>query len=53
MDKKAKQEQWLIFKLADEHADARRNPVRTEPDSVLTGRSMKDIAKEENQVSGS
>lgn len=53
MDKKAKQEQWLIFKLADEHADARRNPVRTEPDSVLTGRSMKDIAQEENQASSS
>jgi DNA ligase D-like protein (predicted 3'-phosphoesterase) len=53
MDKKAKQEQWLIFKLRDEHADARRNPIRTEPDSVLTGRSMKDIAKEANQASSS
>jgi DNA ligase D-like protein (predicted 3'-phosphoesterase) len=53
MDKKAKQEQWLIFKLDDEHADARRNPVRTEPDSVLTGRSMRDIAKEENNASDS
>lgn len=39
------QEQWLIFKLDDEHADARRNPVSTEPDSVLSGRSLKAIAK--------
>lgn len=53
MNKKAKQEQWLIFKLADEHADARRHPVRTEPNSVLTGRSMQDIAQDELQTSGS
>jgi DNA ligase D-like protein (predicted 3'-phosphoesterase) len=53
MDKKAKQEQWLIFKLRDEHADARHNLIRTEPDSVLTGRLMKDIAKEANQASSS
>ncbi|HSR63114.1 MAG TPA: DNA polymerase ligase N-terminal domain-containing protein [Gammaproteobacteria bacterium] len=36
-------EQWLIFKLDDEYADARRNPVSTQPDSVLTGRSLKEI----------
>lgn len=41
-------EQWLIFKLDDEHADARRNPVSTEPDSVLTGRSMDEIEDEES-----
>jgi DNA ligase D-like protein (predicted 3'-phosphoesterase) len=52
MDKEAKQEQWLIFKLDDEHADARRNPVRTEPNSVLTGRSMQEITKEEKRASG-
>jgi DNA ligase D-like protein (predicted 3'-phosphoesterase) len=52
MDKEAKQEQWLIFKLDDEHADARRNSVRTEPNSVLTGRSMQEITKEEKRASG-
>ena len=47
MDKKEDEEQWLIFKLDDQHADARRNPVSTEPDSVLTGRSLEEIKKEE------
>ncbi|KTD64325.1 DNA ligase D, 3''-phosphoesterase domain protein [Legionella spiritensis] len=41
-------EQWVIFKLDDDDADARRNPVHSEPDSVLTGRSLKDIGKEHN-----
>jgi DNA ligase D-like protein (predicted 3'-phosphoesterase) len=45
MAKTAKQERWLIFKLHDEYADARRHPMRTEPDSVLTGRSMQEIAQ--------
>lgn len=49
MDRKSKQEQWLIFKLDDEHVDARRNPVSTEPDSVLTNRSLKEIAEEEDE----
>lgn len=34
---------WLLIKMDDEAADARRNPVSTEPDSVLSGRSMEDI----------
>lgn len=40
-------EQWVIFKLDDEHADARRNPVSTEPESVKTGRSMDEIEVDE------
>lgn len=47
MDTDEDGEQWLIFKLDDEHADARRNPASTEPDSVLTGRSLKEIAEDE------
>ena len=39
-------ENWLIIKMDDDKADARRNPVSTEPDSVLTGRSLKDIARD-------
>lgn len=35
---------WLLVKIDDEGADARRNPVRTEPDSVLTGRTVEDVA---------
>lgn len=37
-------EQWVIFKLDDAHADARRKPTSTEPDSVKTGRSLEEIA---------
>lgn len=40
-------EQWVIFKLDDEKADARRNPTSTEPSSVLTGRSLDEIQQEE------
>ena len=39
-----KKPQWLIIKMRDAKADARRNTVSTEPDSVLTGRSLKQIA---------
>ncbi|WP_133131238.1 DNA polymerase ligase N-terminal domain-containing protein [Legionella yabuuchiae] len=42
-------EQWVIFKLDDEEADARRNPTSSEPDSVLTGRSLEEIAEEEGK----
>ncbi|WP_133128914.1 DNA polymerase ligase N-terminal domain-containing protein [Legionella nagasakiensis] len=45
--KRKEKEQWVIFKLDDEFADARRNPVNTEPDSVLSDRSIEEIAKEE------
>lgn len=51
--KRANKEQWMIFKLDDEEADARRNPVSTQPDSVKTGRSIREIEKEENHASGS
>lgn len=39
-------ERWILVKMDDQEADARRNPVSTEPDSVLTGRSLKDVEKE-------
>ncbi|ARA91981.1 MAG: DNA ligase [Bacteroidetes bacterium] len=38
---------WLLIKMNDDEADARRNPVRTEPDSVLTGRSLDEIRAQE------
>ena len=31
---------WLLIKMDDEEADARRNPTSTEPDSVLSGRNL-------------
>ena len=38
---------WLLVKMDDEEADARRNPVSTEPESVLSGRTLERIAEEE------
>lgn len=35
---------WLMVKMDDDAADARRNPTSTEPDSVKTGRSMEEVA---------
>lgn len=37
---------WLLIKMKDGEADARRNPVRTEPRSVLSGKTIEEIAKE-------
>lgn len=38
---------WLLMKQDDDEADARRNPVSTETKSAVTGRSLKEIAAEE------
>lgn len=37
-------ESWLLVKTDDEHADRRRNPVSTQPESVLTERRNYDIS---------
>jgi DNA ligase D-like protein (predicted 3'-phosphoesterase) len=42
-------DRWLLVKMDDDEADARRKPARTEPESVLTGRTLNQIAKRENQ----
>src|SRR6266699_4601105 len=38
-----KQERWILVKKADEVADARRNPVNTEPKSVRSGRTVQEM----------
>lgn len=35
--------EWLLVKMDDEKADARRNPTSTEPASVLSGRELSDL----------
>lgn len=40
-------DRWLLVKVDDDDADARRNPVSTEPRSVLTGRDLDEVAEEE------
>jgi len=44
--KKEDKKLWLMVKMDDEEADAGRNPVSTEPGSVLTGRTIEDISQE-------
>ena len=34
---------WLLIKRRDEGADARRNPVGTQPESVLSGRTIEEL----------
>ena len=37
---------WLLIKMDDEEADARRNPTSTEPKSVKSGRTLDEIREE-------
>jgi len=37
---------WLLVKKRDADADARRNPTRTQTESVLSGRTMDQIAED-------
>jgi DNA ligase D-like protein (predicted 3'-phosphoesterase) len=46
---KGKNEKWLLIKMDDDEADARRNPVSTEPKSVVSDRTIKQIARDEKQ----
>lgn len=40
-------EQWLLIKKKGEGADARRNPTSTQPESVLSGRTIEQLRKED------
>lgn len=40
--------QWLLIKMRDEAADARRNPVSTETHSVISGRTLDEIRRQES-----
>jgi hypothetical protein len=35
---------WLLVKMVDEAADARRDPVVTEPRSVISGKTIQELA---------
>lgn len=41
---------WLLIKMDDDQADARRNPVSTEKKSVETGRTLEEIKQEESEA---
>jgi DNA ligase D-like protein (predicted 3'-phosphoesterase) len=40
---------WLLIKMDDDQADARRNPTSTEPKSVLSGRNLAEITALEDE----
>jgi bifunctional non-homologous end joining protein LigD len=40
---------WLLVKERDQYANEPENPVETEPDSALTGRSLEEIAGQGGQ----
>lgn len=41
--REGKDETWLLIKRKDEDADARRKPVKSQPESVLSGRTLDDL----------
>jgi DNA ligase D-like protein (predicted 3'-phosphoesterase) len=45
-----KKPRWLAIKMKDEYADARRRPTSTEPASVTSGRTLKQIAADEAET---
>ena len=45
-----KDESWLLVKMDDERADPRHEPVNSRPESVLTGRTLEQIASDEGSA---
>ena len=43
---KGRKERWLLVKMDDEGADRRRNPISSQPASVLSGRTTEDLAEQ-------
>ena len=42
--REGKDETWLLVKRKDEDADARREPVRSQPESVLSRRTLDELS---------
>lgn len=42
---KGEESRWLLIKMRDGEADARRKPVSTEPRSVLSGKTLREIER--------
>lgn len=41
---------WLFIKMHDQYADARRNPVSSQPESVLSGNTIKDLLSSKKKL---
>ena len=48
-----KKPRWLLVKMDDGEASIRRNPVKTEPGSILSGRTNEEIAAQRRPQSES
>jgi DNA ligase D-like protein (predicted 3'-phosphoesterase) len=48
---KGKKARWLLVKMDDDEADARRNPVSSQPKSAVSSRTLTQIAKEAGKKS--
>lgn len=46
------EDNWLLVKVDDDAADARRNPTSTEPRSVVSDRTLEEVAAEEDAEPG-
>lgn len=44
-------ERWLLVKMDDEEADARRNPTSTEPESVKSDRTIDEVRERPKEPS--
>ena len=42
---RGKNERWLLVKMDDDEADARRNPVSSEPESVVSQRTLEEVER--------
>jgi DNA ligase D-like protein (predicted 3'-phosphoesterase) len=49
---KGKRGRWLLVKMADEQADARRKPVKSQPESVVSGRTIQQLAADADAGEG-
>jgi bifunctional non-homologous end joining protein LigD len=43
---KSEEEGWLLLKMRDDAVNIKQEPVRTEPESVLSGRTLEEIVME-------
>jgi DNA ligase D-like protein (predicted 3'-phosphoesterase) len=43
---------WLFKKMDDKEADARRNPLNSEPESILSGKTIEEMEKEMEEGNG-
>ncbi len=41
---------WLLIKMRDQYADARRNPVNSQPESVISGKTIENLATSKKKL---